>query len=567
MALKGTISGLGIFGNQILRGTISYTAAEQIIKPDNIKIGFYSQQGAYIGSLSTSNDHCGYLSLDLEEKRVGGLESFEFSLAKLPNFTFFNQMVVRIYIKGNHWYTGELDYKSEQETKDVIKKYVGTGYIKYLKDQKIKISYSNKTIKYIIEDLLDTYIVGFTPLEYNSGDINPRNIILTTIEFNNKSLFDIFKDLLEISNENYNNAQYTYGVDNDKFFYFDEISQDTIRLFSEGFQFQEPKIKVNTKDIVNQVDVFRAQSGSQVIEPVSQLNDTTSQEKYGVKNIDLTINNYYEQTLAERIAKAKIEKFKNETIELQIKKLQITNRLDIGFYKIATRRLEYIIQISDFNTFMDWIQSIFYTTVAIDDNEALSGKKSFKVNTQFGSNTEYIEYNLTEPLFFPNEISLYLKQNQVGEYIYIICYDEDGNQIQSAITTPAYLLAEDGSYILQENGGKIELEGGINAFGIEVKFIDTWYRYKLDISSLMNLAKIRILFLTNEVVTFWFDRIEVSANIWKQNKLILDKAKYSMDGTSLTADCTFGESTDTVIDSIKKLTDDNKYLWGVFNKT
>lgn len=566
MALKGTILGLGIYNNQILRGTIEYVPESEIILQENIKIGFYSILGAYIGSITNQHDNCGYIGLKIKEKRYGGLDSFEFELSKLPDFTLFNQMVCRFHINGIHWFTGELSYKSDGGTKKPIKKFTGDGYKKYFKNRKIKVEYANKTIKEIIQDVMDNYIIDDTPITYNSDDIIPYDYMISSIKFNNKSIMDIMETLTNISNQNYTNNKYYFYIDENIFFHFGEMPSEIQKGFFEGVSFQNPDAKTNDKSVINQIDIFRNQSDSQENEFVSRIEDKESQDKYGIRHKDLNYNDFADKTTCEKLADFLVKKYNEELIEIKVKSLKLSEKLNMGHYKIATRKKDYTLQISDFADFLDWDKFANNTTLSIDDTEALSGKKSIKIVTTIGSNNEYIEKILDDPVFFPDTLSLYLKQNAIGTYIYIRAYDEDGNVIGSGTTTLASLLLESGGYLLLESGGKFQLESNQNTLGVDVKIIGTWYRYKFDISALTNLAKIRIIFATNENITFWIDRMELTANIWKHNNLLLDEIEYDFEKSGVKANAVFGEKNPSIIDKIKELDDKNKFITEIFNK-
>jgi hypothetical protein len=561
MAYLAPIVGIGqIYGNTIMRGSNQYIEDIAIEAQFSIEIQFYSITGEFVDSVGTSYDKAPSLKLDLKERKNGGLESFDFELSRNIDIPFNNQMEIRVFVFGNHWFSGELLYNPDQDTRNVKFKYEGKGYSHYFKDITVNELYENKTLKYIIEDLLDTYIVDDTPIRIDSDRINPPDITVTKLELNDKKVSKALDRVLEIANST--GDQYKYLVDKDKIFEFSiilEINQDA---FFEGTDYQNPKVKSNNNDIVNLIEIYRSKEGTDEVEYVSTIQDLESQGKYGIKSEPLTIPDFLDTTTAERIAQAKIDQKKDPLKTIVIDNLNVNlNPFDIGYYLINNKFDSYVKLINECEELDDWTLNISDTTVTEDTDKVFSGRKAFKCVTGSGSKYEYLEYELEEELYFPDKFILYIAQDTTGEMFNIQVFDVDGNNL---FLTEAFLLQENGDPLLQENGDPILLEG---LYGINVTVLNDYHKIEVDISALENVKKVRIVFVTNEGFTGYIDRIEFSTNSYFQNRLLLDEIIYSLDSSSFLAKATFGEKIFNIIDDIKKIKDDTNNIFNIFEKS
>ena len=570
MGFIPSIGGAGIYYGSILGDAYPYVSDLKANVSFHIDLQFWTQQGSFIGNITTLAETIGFFDIDVTEERYGGMKSMQFKLSKLPNFTFFNLMDVRLYVSGILWYRGELLYSAEKDTRDIKKEFECRGYSGYLKDQKVNELYENKTVTYIVNDLLQNYIIDSTPIDYDPDLIDLPDITVTKLELNNKDVFKCMEKILDLVNYDYENHQYTFGVNNDKFFYFNEISRDIINGFFEGYQFQEPDSKTNTQKIINKINIFRTQEGSQQVEPLDIVEDVESQAKYGIKEKDLTIDDYVDNDTGRKIANAILKKLKDPEITLKIENLNVeTEPYPIGFYNISSKFSNYTELITDNENLTNWnLNNVDITVVTIQSDDVFSGSSSLKAITGPGSLGlgEYIEYELDDAIMFPQQLRFYFKQNVRGEKIFVTCYDEDGNAVSEGAVIPNKLLLETGGYILLETGGKINLENITTGIGKNVRFLGDWYPYELNISEIKNIKKIRINFVTDEIVTLLLDRIEVKTKSWFGRKLILDKIKYAVDKNTILATCEFGEKGRDIIRDIKEIDEKNKTVFGIFNK-
>lgn len=536
MGILKPVFGVGQFiGNHILYGNNTYVSDAEITTGFSLEIGFYSLTGEYVGGVSTTPDSVGWIDFSVLIKKIGGLHSFSFSISRNLDIPFFDQMETRFTFQGVHWFTGELNYKPELATSNTKYEFEGIGYISYLKKiKKITVTYTSKTFLYIISDLIETYIYGNTPILYNLELIDVPDITISNLEIKNKSLDKIFDILLGIANSQYKTIQYEYGVDKDRQIYFRPINNEVYRGFFEGFQIQDPEIKSNTKDIVNKVNIYRPQTGTDTLEFVSTVDDTNSQEKYGIASRDIEIADFLDQTTAELIASGIIDRLKDPKYTINIKVLDVeSNPYPIAFYNINSRISDYNMIVDNFENTSDWTLNISNTTITINTIKVFSGRRCFKVVTTTGSYGEYIEYILDEPYYYPNLLRIFLAQNDIGTTLKLVAYDNNNNYIEAEI-------------------------------GIGIK--EDFWRYILDISNLDNLKKIRIYFITNDSRTLYLDHLDVTTYAWSQKTLVLNQSEYILDRNKLLCKSQFGEDLFDYISEIKKIKDQNDNIFDILKR-
>lgn len=568
MALLKPILGAGhILGSFVFGGVKTYVGDAEIIPPLNSILQFYSQSDYFVGDIRLDHSNSNYLKVKATEEKVGGLKGFNFEIDKLPDFSFFNLMKVRIILNGVHWYTGELLLSEEPDTRDPVKQFSGRGYVKYFSDiDNITETYENKTLKEILEDQIFNNIISITPIKYDPDLIAPPDITITKMEISSKSVKKIFDNILDIANKNYDTAQYTYGVNKDLFVYFREIERTVKNNYFEGYQFQDPKVKVNDSKVINSIELFRAkENNTDELETIGIIEDSESISRYGLRKSKITSNEYIDNTTTVNIANSKLKKFKDALTEISVKDMELDDPIEIGFYNISNRIQEYKKLVNDCENLSDWTISTGTSSISLDSLNYISGKNSFKWESPGNATGDNIEIELDDPIMYPLTLRAYFKQDVVGEKINLTAYDEDGNEITAGEMEYFNILTEDGGFLLAENGDFIVQED-TNQLGIDIKIIEDWFLFKFDISTISNLKKINFYILNNDAFVLNIDRIEVISKSFFTRLLTLDKAEYELNRNGITFSGVFGEKIDTVLDDIKKLEEDDQNILGLFQK-
>ena len=556
------VFGSHLYGAFTLRGTRYYVTPQDFTTPYGIKLMFLSPTGEYVGEINSTPDGSGFINFKITEDRIGGLKKFSFEIARNPDFPFYNLLQVQFFVQGIHWYTGELIYKPELDKRVETYEYEGQGFINYLKDYKIDVVYENKTLEEIIIDLITVQMPSEFPIGYNPSRILVPNLTITKIEFNKKTIYKALETLLEYANYDYNNAQFTFGIDKEKIFYFEEISQTVDWGFFEGFHYQEPDVEVSISDVVNKINIYRALEDSQDVEFVDVIEDLESQAKWGLKESDVQLSDYVDNATGIKIAQAKLERFKDIVKKIELENLDIDeNPYPIGFYNVNNRQNTYQNLINECEDVNEWTKSGTHFTWIDQDDKVFSGKRAFYIKLATYAVGEYIEFELDEAINFPSLFNLYVAQEQKGRAFNFVFYDEDGNYLDLQTN---YLGTEDGKILATEDGKKIALE--VATIGLEINLIDDFQKLTFDISELKNIKKVQVVFSSNDPFVIYLDRLEIMTSSYYQNTLILDQITYEQDGSKILASPKFGERIETLVDNIKKLGEKQQGIINIFQK-
>jgi hypothetical protein len=282
------------------------------------------------------------------------------------------------------------------------------------------------------------------------------------------------------------------------------------------------------------VNIYRTQSGSQDVEYVSTVNDLDSQGRYGVKDRNITIPVFLDNQSAIKIAQYIIEKNKDPLVSVEIKDLITENEpFPIEFFYLNNKIDDYKKIVGEFEILSEWDFSISDTVISVTTEKVLSGRRSFECLTVNGSNGEYIEKTLDEEVNFPTFLDLWLAQEENEIALKVWIWDVSNNLITQ---------------------------------NIQANIINDFHRQRIDVSSLDNIKKIRVEFVTNNSNTIYLDRLEVVTRSWFRHNLILDKVKYSLSRSTLLADATFGNKVDTLVDKLKKIEDRQDDIFDIYEK-
>lgn len=529
-----------IWGNGRIMANATYWKPNTIIDEAavnigfNIEIGFYSPSGEFVGSVSTTPDGAGYINFEIQEDRVGGLKSFKFEIGRQVDIPFYPLLECRFFISGIHWYTGELIFKPNQDRREITYKYSGKGFWDYAKRIKMTKTYANKTMKFIIDDMIQNFLEPESRVIYNPSLIEPPDITILNFEIKKKDIQKTILRLLGIANWDYNNTQYITGVDVNRHFYFRPIDTDVTYSYYEGFQYQNPDVKEDLKKVINKVTVYRAKSGSSDIEEVATVNDLDSQGRYGIMDQNITIPIFLDTQSAIKIAQFIIEKHKSPLISVKVKNLETENfPFPIEYYYINNKIDDYRKIIAEFELLAEWTINISQTIITTTTDKVLSGRKSFKCVTQNGSKDDYIEQEYDEEVNLPAFLDIWLAQleNEIALKIYI--WDDKNNLISQNVI---------------------------------VKIVNDFHRQRIDVNVLDNIKKIRIEFISNNENTIYFDRLELITKSWLRHDLILDRIKYRLSRSKLLAEATYGNKVDTLVDKIKKIKDRQDDIFDIYEK-
>lgn len=563
MSFIGPVLGAGqIHYGAVLRGNVFVTDFSDALTKVGIELQFFSKSGELTGVIGSQYEKSNLVNLEIKDNKIGGIEEFTFQIGRLIDIPFFNDQEVRLYYNNQHWFTGFLKYQPGQDKRDVLYEFEGKGGISFLEKINIDLVYNNKTINYILNDLVENYLTPNSPILYNDEQIDAPDITLTKIEFNNNTLDKVMETILAMSNENYDTIQYRYYINKEKEFVFERINTSVRYGFFEGYQFQEPEVEINSDEIVNIVRVWRNNEDTDTMIYINEYQNSDSVDLWGERIRKLTVPNYVTNDTAERIANAIINRKKNAIIKEEITNLLIEDMpYPIGFYNLFNRQTNYIDPISNFERLSDWTKNINNTTIATDSSRNITGQNSYKCNLTSGSNGESIEFELDDAIYFPEKIILYVNQEEAGEYFDFFIYDDDGNV--ESIGQTLFIITNENERIITDAG--IYIISNDRSLRIDIE--SDFFRLELPIFSLNNVKKFKIIFISNENIRINFDRLDVKAFIWKTNNLISDSFTYMIENANIKVNGVFGEKMASIVDDIEEISDKQQNVIDIFEKT
>ena len=211
--------------------------------------------------------------------RIGGCGNFSFSVAErycreIAIGLNFNVKIYRLNPSTRNfdlWYQGRIENKRSRirgiEEEISVE---GMGYQSQLADIDVDADYTSKTIEFIVDDIMDTYVTPNTNI--TKGTISATGFTADSLKFNTDALKAI-QTCADIVGTR------EWGVDKDRNFTFQAKSTTVNQVYSVGGKLTDLEIDYDSKELVNRIIVVGGDvSGS----PFTRVaNDTNSQSKWG----------------------------------------------------------------------------------------------------------------------------------------------------------------------------------------------------------------------------------------------------------------------------------------------
>ena len=292
-----------------------------------------------------------FLNLRWEYNRIGGCGSFSFELPRAYcNEKFISgDFNVRIYVWNTStkafdlWYQGIVENKSpnvrgQDETIGVQ----GHGYQAQLSRIQLRgVSFTSTEISVIVKSLLDNYIVPNTDIIYSAADIAGTNFTPDSIEFNTDAL-NAIQTLADITGTR------EWGVDENRSFFFKQRSSTQGLNFVLGDKITSFTDDDSFKDIVNRVVIQGGDVGGSPFSPNptgSAYNDTSSQTKYGRRDLPYQNSSIVTAAVAEQFAASVLAEKKDVVrrarVELVNYETQIESTIPIPLFALIARATFY----------------------------------------------------------------------------------------------------------------------------------------------------------------------------------------------------------------------------------
>lgn len=495
-----------------------------------LQIFFYSPSGETVVALSAGVGDGTKLEITWTEEKLGGLREFTITILRRLEIPFFNGMQVRFFLNNLAWALGFIKGIPDSDTDSETIEIKGVGFSEKLKDTTITRTYTNRTVRQVIED-----VARFFPnidIVFNATKLILPLITVSLLVFKNKSLFVIIETILKIVNFEFQDLEHVFGVDERRDFYFFGIQKENIkRHFFEGFDYQEPEVETTIDDIVNQVPVFRTkETNSKETEFVAIFSDVDSIDNFGLFERKLTVSDFLDNASIQKVAEAIIDENKIPRKRVSIKSLEPTRKLEYGFYALSNKKSFQRFRVSEFSDLLQWTQSLTTSTIAIQDFAVFTGRKCFiwELNSSLG---DKISLSF-DPIYGPEKSIIYLRHTARIEAL------------------------------------KITFTTNTGQFTVNLKnlFLNDWIPYEFNFNNIFSLSNIEIEVISSGTVTILLDTLEIYTNSYFHNVLSLENITYTFNGKSLLADIDFGNKENTVISELTKINKKNGIPFEIFSK-
>jgi hypothetical protein len=475
---------------------------------------------------------------------------------------FFNGMKVQFYYQNLSFAYGYVDGFPTSDQISSIVKISGKGYVTKLKDKKISVSYTNKTIEYILDDLGSTYFLdlGFN---YNSSKIQPPNTTISSVDWSEKDLLKIIQDLISISNESFDTIEYIFGIDEENDFYFKGISQsEIVNAYFEGYNYQNPNVEDDASNLVNRVQLYRTQSGSDKdTEYVNTYSDSDSIDQYGLYERKVTFSDFIDNTTAQNAANGIIASLKDPKIRLIVNNLIIDSILNYGYYSLNNKKQDQKTVISDFALSSEWTTSLTTSTITIRDENVYTGRLCYQWdidNSEDDYITKEVEY------YLPTKLKLFVRQDIAGEYLSISITGTKRKIIENFATDEDNQIGTDTDARITRIIEDTSLNDSVN---INVPFANDWTEIELDLVGWIKITDITITVIDPTDITILLDRLEIYTNTYVQRLLSLENVNYVIGESSVKCNqATFGTDKILLTEELKKIDEKNKVAVEIFSK-
>lgn len=546
-----------------------------MISEKNITVKILSQTGDFVTFFCSNTDNGKSLSLVLNEEKIGGLIDFTLNMSNDIYEPIFTDMLCQIFLDGTHYWTGYAGIIPEADTNTEIISITGYGFIQKLKKQVINVSYTDKTLEYIIKDIASTYLTTELRVLYQESFIETPSISAIDIEFKDKTLLDVFTSLMNIANYDYQNAQYTFYIDKNRYFNFRLISQSTKEALFEGFDYQEPTIDKSFSEIINKILAYRTKStDANAVEYVGTYQDTNSQGNYGTYMKKYTFPDYTGNSIIENICNAIIQKNKDPIITQEINNLEIISPKDIGFYRLISQRKSYLKTLNSMESLTGWnTETLISATASISNEHVLTNRTALKLVSGVGSMSSYMEYVFDPYIPFPSTFGLYVyKVLSASEYT-IRLYDIYDNFIDIKVPQSAPIgqwlrFGVDIKILLELTTLNVNYSETLESClelspdGIDSGCMDI---YQVIQDGVFNISKVRIIIDSNSDSEGFFDQLDLITNAYIDRTLILEQVEYTLN-KSYVAKCTLGNKSSSIVDEIKEKVKDGSNALEIFSK-
>lgn len=565
-------SGLGVVIDSI------WVKAELKVEP-NVTVKLTSWTGAEIATYRSNTETNSVTNVRVSESARHGIESFSFELSNDILDPLFTNMVCNIYVDGvwkSGGYTEVIPGIDSFQDKLTI---TGKGWAHKLKTVVINESYVDDSLDTIVKHVASTYLGADLGIIYNVANISVPVINNLYLDFNDKTLWDVFDTLIDIANFDYPNTNYrALPWFEAQEFYFDTPIAEPVAKWFEGYQYHNPKVETISNKLVNKVLTYRTtQADDKVTEYVATYSNAESIANYGEHAKKITASDYYVTNGLSKIADSIINRYKDPLTRVTIDNLDLdVVPLFHRVVKFANFRRTFFKTINQMESLTGWnVTNLLNTVASISTDQVYTNRTSMKLVSSVGSANDEMVYTLPEIIYSPTNFRIFAYKEELGSEYTVILTDSFANEVSVTIGGNNEPIDEWIEYKIL-----INLEVGVETLAADENITteDDLYVDKdgstediigidyLIRDGILNIATVKIVVNSNIVATTYFDEMSVEASVPVEHTLWFEGAEYNYSA-SRTAKVTFGDTQDSLIDEVKKSVKHGNTAFDVYSKT
>lgn len=272
-----------------------------------IKLKFYNPDGLKQGEIGDDTQIGMILDVNFELLELG-CGQFNFILAKKPSFPieYRTRVDIHLFNDTGPWFSGYIMEPPIEGTTEVEYRYAGFGFYYQLETCIVDKKYTNTEISLIVKDIIQTFVEPGTDIVYDAAKIEDTGYTVNEIEFNKVSAKRALDDLADMAQD------FVMGVEEDRKFFFRAINTSTnvnaIKVV--GKHLKRYILEKDASKILNKIYILAGKitSGSNYICTVE---DSASQNKYGIREGTLTIPSSLNLSDAQRWGNYKLSQLKD----------------------------------------------------------------------------------------------------------------------------------------------------------------------------------------------------------------------------------------------------------------
>lgn len=241
--VKNDITATDIVQFDIISDDILKIATKILIDNDTIKlnaISFDKPKGGQIEVYDPSGALKGFYQSGIGDfidcdfiNDEYGCNSFILRFSEYIDINKRDTIKIRLNNQDDYIFNGVVRTIPIRGTTDLNYAYAGFGLNDYLlRLNTTSESYANKSVSYIVEDLLDNIIVDKSPIAKNAAKLDSISLNVTEINFKYIQVREALEQLQKLANST--GTEYLFGVDAEGDFFFRARDTDTIATLTVG---------------------------------------------------------------------------------------------------------------------------------------------------------------------------------------------------------------------------------------------------------------------------------------------------------------------------------------------